>query len=132
MLRLTTLLITSSTYKFLQSQDPQPDNYNTIPSWIQNLQIGEPSSENDNGGVHYLSGIPNKAFATCALAFDGFSWEKAGKIWWAAVTSGLISPNCTFIQFADITVEQASALYGAADARTVRDAWNAVGVEREF
>ena len=66
------------------------------------------------------------------MAFDGYSWEKAERIWWAAVTSGLISSNCTFIQFTDITVDQATALYGMTDAKTVRDAWSAVGVVRQI
>lgn len=84
----------------------------------------------DHGGVHIFSGIPNRAFVICALAFDGFAWEKAGKIWWATAMSKKIPQECSFIQFADVTVEFAKQMYGVQDAETVRAAWTKVGVVR--
>ena len=36
----------------------------------------------DNGGVHTNSGIPNHAFYVAAMAFGGYAWEKAGRIWY--------------------------------------------------
>jgi Zn-dependent metalloprotease len=86
--------------------------------------------DSDYGGVHVFSGIPNRAFATAAIAFGGYTWEKVGKIWWKVVTGGSIPSNCTFIQFADATVDAAKALYGDDAAKIVRDAWNEVGVVR--
>ena len=36
----------------------------------------------DNGGVHINSGIPNRAFATLAIALGGQSWTTAGAVWY--------------------------------------------------
>ncbi|KAI0469108.1 metalloprotease [Xylaria cf. heliscus] len=101
-------------------KDPQPDNF-------KDYEV----TEDDNGGVHLYSGIPNKAFYLSAVAFGGYSWEKAGKIWWETMRSGQIPPRCTFIQFADATVDKAEELFGDDAAATVRKAWNEVGVVRK-
>jgi Zn-dependent metalloprotease len=84
----------------------------------------------DQGGVHVFSGIPNRAFVLCAEAFGGYSWKKAGKIWWKSATTHRLAPNCTFLQFADVTVSVAQELYSLDDAKIVREAWNTVGVVR--
>jgi Zn-dependent metalloprotease len=81
----------------------------------------------DNGGVHIFSGIPNRAFYLACVAFGGYSWEKAGQIWWKTMRSGRIPPNCTFRQFADVTIEMAEEFGKDAPAK-VRKAWAAVGV----
>ena len=86
--------------------------------------------DEDNGGVHVFSGIPNRAFVICAEAFGGYSWEKAGKIWWTSATTHRLAPNCTFLQFADVTVTVTQELFGKDDATSVRKAWNTVGVVR--
>ena len=83
----------------------------------------------DNGGVHIYSGIPNKAFYNAAVAFGGFSWEKAGKIWWNTMRSGQIPSKCSFQQFADVTVELAKEISDDAP-QVVRKAWEDVGVTR--
>ncbi|PNP58364.1 hypothetical protein THARTR1_01879 [Trichoderma harzianum] len=101
------------------SKDPQVDNFSKYEV-----------IEKDDGGVHIYSGIPNKAFFLVATAFKGFSWEKAGKIWWQTMICGKVPINCTFRQFADVTVECAEELFGEEAARTVRDAWTQVGVTR--
>jgi Zn-dependent metalloprotease len=82
--------------------------------------------------VHIYSGIPNRAFVLCAIAFGGHSWEKAGQIWFQATTTHRhqIPPKCTFIQFADVIVDTAAELYGDDAAKLVRAAWNEVGVKR--
>ncbi|KAI0808485.1 metalloprotease [Xylaria sp. FL0064] len=100
-------------------KDPQPDNFKDYEG-----------TADDNGGVHLYSGIPNKAFYLSAVAFGGYSWEKAGKIWWETLQSGQIPPRCTFIQFADATVDKAEELFGDDAAAIVRKAWNEVGVVR--
>jgi Zn-dependent metalloprotease len=84
----------------------------------------------DHGGVHIFSGIPNRAFVICALAFGGKTWDKAGQIWWLTATSRRIPDECTFLQFADVTVAIAQEKFGASDAQIVRNAWNTVGVVR--
>lgn len=85
----------------------------------------------DNGGVHIYSGIPNKAFYLAAKAFGGYSWEKAGQIWWKAMNSGNIPARCSFKQFADVTVDCAEEEFGEDAAKIVRKAWTDVGVSRK-
>lgn len=82
----------------------------------------------DNGGVHIYSGIPNKAFYNASVAFGGYSWEKAGKIWWETMRAGKVPTNCTFKQFANKTVDTAQNLFGEEAAKKVRQAWKDVGV----
>ncbi len=81
----------------------------------------------DNGGVHLNSGIPNRAFALACQALGGRSWETAGPVWYAALTSGL-APTTDFAAFAEATV--AVAPEGVADV--VRQAWETVGVGRDL
>ena len=76
----------------------------------------------DNGGVHLNSGIPNRAFVLAARAIGGESWSGAGRIWYAALTSGL-SADSDFATFAAATVSAAGEHSGV-----VRDAWDTVGV----
>jgi Zn-dependent metalloprotease len=80
----------------------------------------------DNGGVHLNSGIPNRAFYLAATAIGGGSWDGAGKIWYAALTSG-IGADTDFAGFAAATVTAAQAV--SAEAGTaVTEAWTTVGV----
>lgn len=76
----------------------------------------------DNGGVHLNSGIPNKAFYLAATGIGGTTWEGAGRVWYAALTSG-IPADCDFAAFAEATVAAAGE-----HADVVRSAWEAVGV----
>ncbi|GAA1916467.1 hypothetical protein GCM10009737_17410 [Nocardioides lentus] len=75
----------------------------------------------DNGGVHLNSGIPNRAFHLAATAIGGRSWETAGPIWYAALTS--VGPRADFAGFAAATVAAAGDRVDA-----VRGAWEQVGV----
>ena len=80
----------------------------------------------DNGGVHTNSGIPNKAFYLAATGVGGNSWDGAGKVWYAALTSG-IGADTDFAGFAAATVTAAGAVSAeATDA--VTKAWEGVGV----
>jgi Zn-dependent metalloprotease len=83
----------------------------------------------DNGGVHINSGIPNRAFALAAIAMGGHSWEKAGPIWYTALTQRLRN-TADFQACASATVAIAGELFGAgkAEQKAVKDAWKAVGV----
>lgn len=45
--------------------------------------------------------------------------------------SGQIPPKCTFVQFADVTVDKAAELFGDDAAAIVRKAWSDVGVVRK-
>src|SRR4051794_7435217 len=83
-------------------------------------------TSDDNGGVHTNSGIPNKAFALAAVALGGNSWDGAGRIWYAALTSG-IGPDTDFAAFAAATVAAANDVSPEA-VEAVTKAWEAVGV----
>ena len=80
-------------------------------------------TRDDNGGVHINSGIPNRAFVLAARAIGGTSAEGAGRIWYAALTSGDVGTDADFVSFAAATVAAAG---DHADA--VREAWQQVGV----
>ncbi|TLD30800.1 hypothetical protein PspLS_03057 [Pyricularia sp. CBS 133598] len=79
-------------------------------------------------GNYVNTGIPNRAFAIVALAYGGYAWEKAGQIWWAAMTSRAVPVKCTLSKFALVTCSIAEQFYGPTNARTVRFAWQEVGV----
>jgi Zn-dependent metalloprotease len=80
----------------------------------------------DNGGVHTNSGIPNKAFYLAAVGVGGNSWDGAGAIWYAALTSG-IGADTDFAGFAAATVAAAKAVSSEAE-QAVTKAWTEVGV----
>lgn len=96
-------------------KDPQPAH---MRDFVQTTE--------DNGGVHINSGIPNRAFAVTATALGGNAWERAGQVWYQALTGGL-SSTATFREFADATVAAAAAIDDAT-ATAVRNAWLNVGV----
>ncbi len=52
---------------------------------------------------HYSSGIPNLAFYKAAVAIGGKSWEKAGQIWYQALTDFAPNPNMKMSVFAKRT-----------------------------
>lgn len=80
-------------------------------------------TDDDNGGVHVNSGIPNRAFHLAATAIGGRSWEGAGSIWMATLTGGSLRPDTDFTAFARATVAAAEN-----HADVVRRAWREVGV----
>lgn len=86
----------------------------------------------DNGGVHINSGIPNRAFALTALALGGNAWERAGLIWYRALT-GDLSSKASFTGFAVATEAAAVAEFGddSAEFTAVRESWMSVGVFRD-
>ena len=79
---------------------------------------------------HYSSGIPNLAFYKAAAAIGGHSWEKAGRIWFAALTSFASSPGMKMSAFAKRTRSLASNLFSAEPGvgKAVDAAWKAVGL----
>lgn len=100
--------------------DPQPetmDDYHTLPPW------------EDNGGVHINSGIPNHAFYLAAMEMGGYAWEKAGLIWYRALTDKL-GKGATFIRAARATIQVAREEFGARspEAKAVAKAWKEVKV----
>lgn len=81
----------------------------------------------DNGGVHYNSGIPNRAFALFAKAVGGNAWEDPGHIWFAARKAAGSDPS--FAQFAYHSIEQAKALGKQNLVAKLEKAWDDVGVK---
>jgi len=82
----------------------------------------------EGGDVHTNSGIPNHAFYAAAIALKGNAWDKAGPIWYKALS--LLTPNATFADMAKATSESAALLYGkdSAEQHAVQAAWKVVGV----
>ncbi len=99
-------------------KDPQPAHMRDY------VETGE-----DNGGVHINSGIPNHAFYVTAREIGGYAWEKAGRIWYQALTNGL-TPLSDFKAAAAITYRIAGELFGngSLEQQAVRKGWQEVGL----
>jgi Zn-dependent metalloprotease len=105
-------------------KDPQPGHmkdYQDLPN----------TAGGDWGGVHTNSGIPNRAFYLVATSVGTYSWDVAGKIWYASLTDaklrGVSSKN-VFKLFADLTVKHALEIGGDEATAAVKKAWTTVGV----
>ena len=87
-------------------------------------------TEEDSGGVHINSGIPNRAFALAARGIGGNSWERPGQVWYAALTGGGVTPSTDFAGFAQATVDAATRLFpdDTDVAAHVTSAWQQVGL----
>ncbi len=103
----------------LMGKDPQPSHYKDYDA---------DKYPEDNGGVHVFSGIPNHAFYRAAMSFGGNAWEKAGRIWYHALTE-LLGRRSTFADAALATITAAGRLFDASAEKVVREAWEAVGVK---
>jgi Zn-dependent metalloprotease len=79
---------------------------------------------------HISSGIPNLAFYVVAKAIGGHSWEKAGQIWYKAMTGFGPTPNMKMKAFANRTRAVAAQLYpgNTAIAGAVNGGWKKVGL----
>lgn len=99
--------------------DPQPAN---MKDYVTTSQ--------DNGGVHINSGIPNYAFYVTAYELGGNAWEKAGKIWYIALTTKL-SSSASFQDAANATYQAAGELFGAngAEQKAVQKGWSEAGIQ---
>jgi Zn-dependent metalloprotease len=88
------------------------------------------SQYHDGMDPHESSGIPNLAFYKAATAIGGKSWEKAGKIWYQALSGFAPSPNMKMKVFADRTRKLAGTLFPADPSikTAVDKAWKAVGL----
>lgn len=85
----------------------------------------------DGGGVHINSGIPNRAFYLVATGLgDKFSWERAGRIWYAALTRGVVAPDCGLERWAMLTLRatKKTLKYGPVAVQVVWNAWKEVGI----
>lgn len=103
--------------------DPQPatmDKFIKLPD----------TSQGDWGGVHYNSGITNYAFYVTAFDIGGFAWEKAGKIWYDAMTDDALIPTAKFSDFKKLTIKHAGKLFGVGsmEEKAVKSGWKAAKV----
>ncbi|MGD9681713.1 MAG: M4 family metallopeptidase [Candidatus Obscuribacterales bacterium] len=82
----------------------------------------------DNGGVHINSGIPNKAFATFAIAAGGYAWEAPFEVWSeTAFGKNRVGSKAQFQDFADLSVSNCSSLQPKLVDKLVK-AWDGVGI----
>ena len=86
-------------------------------------------TDEDNGGVHINSGIPNRAFYEVAIGIGGNAWSKAGQIWYVALRDKL-RPRSTFADAARLTVAAAREIFGTGslEEKAVGNGWGEVGV----
>ena len=105
---------------------------NGDPDHYSNRYVGT----SDNGGVHWNSGISNKAAYLLSnggthygVSVSGIGNDKTGKIFYRTLTQYL-TPNSTFSHYRVATVQAATDLYGASSAEvsSVKAAFSAVGV----
>ena len=82
------------------------------------------SANQDNGGVHVNSGIPNKAFYLFAEAVGK---TKAERIYYRALTQYL-TQSSQFIDCRMAVIQSAQDLYGNTEATTAGNAFNGVGI----
>lgn len=103
-------------------KDPQPAHMRDY------MQLADTEDE-DNGGVHINSGIPNHAFYLTATGVGGNAWDEPGHVWYEALKAS--SPTTNFQGFADNTYMKAVQLYGGGSQvqKSVLDAWRQVGIE---
>jgi Zn-dependent metalloprotease len=99
-------------------KDPQPAD---MAHYVTTTQ--------DHGGVHINSGIPNRAFYLAAMELGGYAWEKAGRIWYKTLCDPRLTPTARFQDFADLTTDNASRLFGPDEQRIVAEAWRQVGID---
>jgi thermolysin len=96
------------------------------------------NTQQDNGGVHINSGIPNNAMflmtvggtnpvSKTQVAF-GIGWEKSEKVWYRTNTKYLLQTS-TFAQAAQATMQAAKDLQLTDNEQNIIDcAWKATGV----
>jgi len=99
-------------------KDPQPAH---MKDYVNTSQ--------DNGGVHINSGIVNHAFYLTAVEIGGYAWEKAGQIWYKALTEKMKSAS-NFQDAADLTFQAAGELFGtdSLEQNAVKNGWSGVGI----
>jgi thermolysin metallopeptidase-like protein/emfourin len=91
------------------------------------------TTDDDNGGVHINSGIPNRAFALAARALGGFTWERIGRVWYDALTAGEVPVQADFATFARATLSSAARVFSDDPdvATRIAAGWRAVGLLQE-
>ncbi len=106
------------------------DPGNTSVTWSGDDQPKDMDGYVEGGDVHTNSGIPNHAFFLAATNIGGNAWEKAGRIWYRALS--LLTNRATFAEAAQATLHAADMLFPGkgAEYKGVEDAWRKVKVIR--
>lgn len=83
--------------------------------------------QEDHGGVHINSGIPNHAFYLVCMALGGNSWDKAGPIWYHTLRR--LGSRSDFADMQRETTSSAIILFGhgSLEVKAVEKAWKSVG-----
>ena len=86
------------------------------------------NGEDDDGGVHINSGIPNHAFFLAASALGGKAWETIGPVWYKALSA--LDRKSGLKDAARTTWEIARRVYGpkSREATAVKAGWKGVGL----
>lgn len=86
--------------------------------------------EDDAGGVHVDSGIPNRAFAVACVTRGGFAWDTIGKVWYEASTRYLNSTS-DFADMAKGTISIAGTMFGvnSPEHLAVQTGWDKAEVK---
>jgi Zn-dependent metalloprotease len=102
----------------LLGKDPQPGH---MKDYVE--------TEDDSGGVHINSGIPNRAFVLAAKAVGGRAWDITGRIWYVTLTERL-TQRADFLKCANEPISVARDLFpmDSSIADRVAAAWAEVGV----
>lgn len=97
-------------------------------TWYDDDQFKTMAQYVDGADVHDSSGIPNHAFYLAARKMGGFSWEKAGQVWYEAFST--LKPKASFADAAKATIHVAAIRYGmkSKECNAVASAWRAVKV----
>lgn len=98
-------------------KDPQPSH---MKDYV--------NTTDDNEGVHINSGIPNYVFYLVSVTLGGYSWVKAGRIWYETLQR--ISPTSNFQDAANLTYSVAAELFGtnSLEQQVVGNSWAQVGI----
>jgi Zn-dependent metalloprotease len=82
----------------------------------------------DAGGVHWNSGIPNKAFTEAAIKVGGYAWKAIGKVWYEAMLS--LSPFSGFQHLVNTTKNISAQRFGTSDPKylAIEHGWKSVGL----
>jgi Zn-dependent metalloprotease len=86
------------------------------------------TGQDDNGGVHINSGIPNHAFYLFATKLGGNAWETAGAVWYTTLKR--LSNSSDFadmVQTTTMVCEQQNGAGGKA-SKALAAAWRGVGL----
>jgi Zn-dependent metalloprotease len=100
----------------------QPGHVNDIPAEYDGSCVAD--GNNDNCGVHTLSGIPNRY---SALVIQRLGWLKVRDIFFKVMTERLQS-NASFFDYAEAMSDECSVQLAASDCDVLRQSLTDVGL----